>query len=453
MGTTSNSSTSRAPLSHAGDGARRYDVAILGGGASGLAAAISAARAGARAAIIESDVEAGLGLLATGNGRCNISNSKLAARRFLHEDAAREVLGRSPEADIKDFFEGLGLMLAEEDEGRLYPITRRAESVRDVLTGACARLGVDVLTGAECVEAHRDAASGTWELALSEPESPLSFKRGRDAKAAIRNARKALAIAPRRQRGLSAQRLVIAVGGASQSTCEALGVPHLEERPVLCPIGCAPALGAGPDPADALEGLDGLRVEAMLTLVRNGAAIAFEQGEILFRPYGISGIAAFNLSRRVLHGDVIELDLFPRLSEASLLELLARRTEAMGPFDGGKTWFDGMLARPLGALIAHCISGQAEPLARAAALLHRLPFSVSGTAEHAQAHVRRGGIPLSAIDLSTCSLVAGDDAPLAGLHACGEALDMDADCGGYNLAWAWLTGIRAGTAAAKGAIC
>ncbi|MDQ9826248.1 NAD(P)/FAD-dependent oxidoreductase, partial [Acinetobacter sp. 163] len=85
----SNSSTPRAPLSHAGDGARRYDVAILGGGASGLAAAISAARAGARAAIIESDVEPGLGLLATGNGRCNISNSKLAARKFLHEDAAR----------------------------------------------------------------------------------------------------------------------------------------------------------------------------------------------------------------------------------------------------------------------------------------------------------------------------------------------------------------------------
>ena len=452
MGTTSNSSTSRAPLSHAGDGARRYDVAILGGGASGLAAAISAARAGARAAIIESDVEPGLGLLATGNGRCNISNSKLAARRFLHEDAAREVLGRSPEADIKDFFEGLGLMLAEEDEGRLYPITRRAESVRDVLTGACARLGVDVLTGAECVEAHRDAASGTWELVLSEPESPLSFKRGRDAKAAIRNARKALAIAPRRQRGLSAQRLVIAVGGASQSTCEALGVPHLEERPVLCPIGCAPALGAGPDPADALEGLDGLRVEAMLTLVRNGAAIAFEQGRSSSAPMA-SRVSPPSTSRAGSCAATSSNSISSHISEASLLELLARRTEAMGPFDGGKTWFDGMLARPLGALIAHCISGQAEPLARAAALLHRLPFSVSGTAEHAQAHVRRGGIPLSAIDLSTCSLVAGDDAPLAGLHACGEALDMDADCGGYNLAWAWLTGIRAGTAAAKGAIC
>lgn len=80
-----------------------YDVAIIGGGASGLAAAITAARAGARCCIVEADVEAGLGILATGNGRCNISNARLAPRHFLHEDAAQAMFGAHAERDIADF--------------------------------------------------------------------------------------------------------------------------------------------------------------------------------------------------------------------------------------------------------------------------------------------------------------------------------------------------------------
>ena len=87
-------------------------------------------------------------------------------------------------------------------------------------------------------------------------------------------------------------------------------------------------------------------------------------------------------------------------------------------------------------------------------MLHRIPLRVTGTTEHAQAQVRRGGIPLSAMELDTLAvhpISTDENAPQALIYACGEAIDMDADCGGYNLAWAWLTGVRAGATAAVAA--
>lgn len=434
-----------------------YDVAIIGGGASGLAAAITAARAGARCCIVEADVEAGLGILATGNGRCNISNARLAPRHFLHEDAAQAMFGAHAERDIADFFERLGLMLAEEGEGRLYPVTRRAESVRDVLLNACSRLGVDILTCATVSHAAPcTSPSGYWDLTLSVPAAALSFKQGRDAKARVRNVRKALAVAERTERTLHARRVIIAVGGRSASTCEVFRLAHLNETPVLCPIACeidssTPGVTRH---ALALEHLDGLRVEGALSLMREGAVIASEVGEVLFRPYGISGIAALNLSRRIEPGDIIELDLFPSLGQADMTELLRSRASSIGSYCGDASWFDGLVARPLASLLCAMLNDSADPMAHAATLLHHLRFRVHGTTEHAQAHIHRGGIPLSSVNLETCGIVSFHDGTSpSGLFACGEALDMDADCGGYNLAWAWASGMRAGLYASKGTSC
>lgn len=434
-----------------------YDVAIIGGGASGLAAAITAARAGARCCIVEADVEAGLGILATGNGRCNISNARLAPRYFLHEDAARAMFDAHAERDIADFFERLGLMLAEEGEGRLYPVTRRAESVRDVLLNACSRLGVDILTCATVSHAAPcTSPSGYWDLTLSVPAAALSFKQGRDAKARVRNARKALAVAEHTERTLHARRVIIAVGGRSASTCEVFRLAHLNETPVLCPIACeidSNAPGATRH-ALALEHLDGLRVEGALSLMREGAVIASEAGEVLFRPYGISGIAALNLSRRIEPGDIIELDLFPSLGQADMTELLRSRASSIGSYCGDASWFDGLVARPLASLLCAMLNDSADPMAHAATLLHHLRFRVHGTTEHAQAHIHRGGIPLSSVNLETCGIVSFHDGTSpSGLFACGEALDMDADCGGYNLAWAWTSGMRAGLYVSKGTSC
>ena len=456
MGRPATISTScDAPLSPAEGGAPIYDVLVIGGGASGLAAAITASRAGARTCILERDVETGLSILATGNGRCNVSNSRLDARRYRHPDAVREIFGTTPEQDVAAFLESVGIVTAEESEGRLYPMSRRADSVRDALLNTCRREGIDIMP---CAEPKRrtDGPAASHELTVSRARPHPTCKPGRDEKARIRNARKALAAADRFDHKVLARAVVLACGGTSGDSCKVLNLPHVAETPVLCPIACTLPLTGGDETggSNLLQGLDGLRVDCMLTLMRNGAAVAFEQGEALFRPYGISGIAAFNLSRRIETDDQIELDLFPEMNEQGLARLLACRAETIGSFDGGPRWFDGLLARPLAALVCDAVAGTERPLDRAASMLHRIPLRVIGTTEHAQAQVRRGGIPLSAMELDTLAvrpINADENAPQAPIYACGEAMDMDADCGGYNLAWAWLTGIRAGAAAAAAA--
>ena len=134
-----------------------YDVIVIGGGASGLAAALTSARAGARTAIVECDVDCGLPILATGNGRCNLSNERLRPARYRHPVIARAVLGEHPEETLAAWFDSIGIWTTS-DEGRLYPMSKRAESVRDALLAACERADVAKLC-ALCLDGDFAAAA------------------------------------------------------------------------------------------------------------------------------------------------------------------------------------------------------------------------------------------------------------------------------------------------------
>ena len=416
-----------------------YDVAIIGGGASGLAAAVCAARAGRSVVVIERDVELGLPILATGNGRCNLSNTDLDPARYRHPDIARAVMGKRPEAELAAFFDSLGLMTCEVD-GRLYPYSKRADSVREALLMAAAPRA-ELRACADIVGAVHNEADACWNLELSVPRLPLGarLKPGADFRGTVRAERKALEAAARHREHLLARHVIIACGGSSAETAALFGLPHRTEEPVLCPVACAVA-----GELDALRCLDGLRVEGRLSLIRGGRSIWSEDGEVLFRPYGISGIVAFDLSRRVAPGDTIELDLFPAYAEDDLIALFERRTQAVGsPEYLISPWFCGLLAKDLGALIVHIAehTGRGHGCASYAHIAKHLALQASGTTEHASAQVRRGGIPFDAVELPSLA-IKPDIAPA--LSICGEALDMDADCGGFNLAWAWLSGLRAG---------
>ena len=412
---------------------RTYDIAIIGGGASGLAAAIAAARAGARTLIIERNVACGLPILATGNGRCNLSNTNLDPARYRHPDFAREVMGEAPEGDLVRFFESVGIVTAVED-GRLYPRSKRAESVRDALVGTANRAAVEMLLGSEVASARHNESG--WDLSISTPSRPLAQGSPAD-KTELRRRRKALANAARKTVDVHTKRCIIATGGASAHISQLFGLQHLEEGPVLCPIAGTLALGT-----DALAALDGLRINAELTLRRKSHFLWRETGEVLFRSYGISGIVAFNMSRRVLPGDTIELNLFPMNSPWGYpLTAFERRSEILAPLTpADPAWFDGLCAPALGRLLARACHGDIEELAH---ICQHLRFAVDDLTEQKSAQVRRGGIYLPLVSPDTLEIE-----PKRGLYACGEALDMDADCGGFNLAWAWMSGLTAGTSAA-----
>ena len=413
-----------------------YDVLIIGGGASGLAAAITAARAGQRACVIERDVACGLKLLATGNGRCNLSNESIDYQRYSHPAFVESVMDPNPEQELERFFSSLGIMTTSE-KGRLYPRSLRAESVRDALLNACNRLGVTLLCGADVTSAH--AGSDGWLLRVDRPARQLKAKKRGERKTELRSLRKALADTPRTSETMQAKAVIIATGGHPGDIATMFGLPLTAQCPVLCPVA-ASVVGD----QSALETLDGLRVRARIALARNHEELWREDGEILFRPFGISGVAVFNLSRRIQPGDTVLIDFFPELSREELLGILRHRADVLGEFSHREPrWLDGMLASQLSRVVCTAY-GQSHPeshdVSHLVSILKHFKLLAKGAAEERSAQVTRGGIRTDVV--STPSLSCGD-AYGAPLHICGEALDVDADCGGFNLAWAWLSGMRA----------
>lgn len=413
-----------------------YDVLVIGGGASGLAAAITAARAGKSVCIVERDVACGLKLLATGNGRCNLSNESIDPQRYNHPAFVESVMGPRPEQELMGFFSSLGIMTTSE-EGRLYPRSLRAESVRDALLNVCDRLGITLICGANVASAHK--ASEGWALQIDRPARALKAKKHDDRKSELRSLRKALADVPRKNEALQAHAVIIATGGNPTGIADTFRLPLTSLSPILCPVS-ATVVG---DRA-ALKTLDGLRVRARLTLARNHNELWHEDGEVLFRAFGISGVAVFNLSRRIQRGDTILLDVFPDLSKDELLDMLNRRVELLGGFSPRDSrWLDGMLAPQLSRVVCtafeQCHPGSNDVIHLVSILKH-FKLLVEGTAEERSAQVTRGGVSVESISTPSLRALSVVDAPL---YVCGEALDIDADCGGFNLAWAWLSGIRA----------
>ena len=386
------------------------DVAVVGGGAAGLACAIAAAEAGARTVVLERDLACGRTILATGNGRCNFCNEDLGASHYNDPHLAREVMGEAGEAlgRVLGFFRESGLAWVTDD-GRLYPRSRQAASVRNVLLRRASRAGVVLAPAREVVSLEPGGGpDGNWSLGFRGPGDTRGT--------------------------LAAATVVLCMGGGQDDLARGLGLPLVSPSPVLCPLACEAEMPG------LLDELDGRRAGCRATLLRGDAVIATGGGEALFRPYGLSGIVAFDLSRHALPGDSLVLDLLPGLAEDEARGL-ADACNASAVDGTGTSCLDGMLDPAIAAaLLGACGGDTNETLACAKALR----LAVTGLAETNHAQVTRGGIDARAIDPASMCLHGND-----GLFACGEALDIDGACGGYNLAWAWLSGLRAGESAAR----
>jgi len=405
-------------------------VAVIGGGAAGLMAAIAAAQAGARVTVLERGDRVGRKLLATGNGRCNLTNLHARPCHYhsVHSAGARlagQLLDRYPPQAVLAVFEGLGLLWREEEDGRVYPRSGQASAVLDVLRFACDRLGVETRCGQE-VRALAQTPGG-FALSLADGQVLVA---GRVIVAAG---------------GKASPRLGSDGGGYGLLT--ALGHALTPCYPALVQLRCATA---------GLQALKGLRAQAQATLYIDHAPVRTEGGEALFTEYGLSGIAVLSLAREVgpalaagreVH---IGLALLPERDEAARACLIRQRRTLFSDIVAGQ-FATGMLPRRIG-----------EALCLAAEIPLQLPFGgvtdaqtdalatllgdwrmiVTGLQPFENAQVTAGGIDAKGFDPATMESLL-----VPGLYAAGEVLDVDGDCGGFNLQFAWASGLLAGRTA------
>jgi predicted Rossmann fold flavoprotein len=389
-------------------------ILIIGAGAAGLTAAIASARLGSAVTLIEAAPRVGRKILASGNGRCNLTNLSAAPQAYNHPDFVEPILRTYPCDAIRAFFAELGLLTTPDDEGRVYPVTNVANSVLDVLRLECAHLGVEERCGFEVARLSATPGSAGFEVSSRDGET------------------------------LRADAVVVTTGGDCGSLLAASGHPQTP---------CVPVLGPIKTDVEPIRGLSGVRVRCAATLLDDGGEpVATERGELLFRDYGVSGIMIFDLSRSLERGGVISIDLFPDLPPQDLQTMLSDRRTALS-WRTAETFFDGMLHDRIARAVLRAagVGSRAPvaelPQARLAALLKDFRLTVIGRGDAKQSQVTRGGASVEGFDPDTMA-----SRLVHGLFAAGEVLDIDGRSGGFNLHWAWASGIVAGENAARCAL-
>ena len=394
-------------------------VVIIGGGASGMAAALTAAEGKENSVILlERQSRVGRKLLATGNGRCNLTNTGAALKNYHGQNPAFALpsLQAFPPEEVITWFRSLGLVTTEQYGGRVFPLSESAGSVLDVLRFALASAGVAVHAGetAKRLEKSDGKLTVTTDLAVYRADAVIVACGGKAGGK---------------------------LGGVSDGydLLSSLGHRCTPLYPALVPLKTD---------TDFPRSLKGVRAEAAIRLVRGGKLCGKSRGELQFTEKGVSGPAAFDLSREAsVGGGELILDFLPDLPEEEVLTLLCRRQELSPELENGSI-FAGMLHSRLGMAVVRASglrpSGNiGELTARdVSALLQTAKafcLCVTGTDSFDNAQITAGGICTDGFDPDTL-----ESRLVPGVFACGEVLDLDGDCGGYNLQWAWASGRKAG---------
>lgn len=395
-------------------------IGIIGAGASGMMAAITAAETPEnRVLLFERQARVGKKLLATGNGRCNLTNLDCTDLHYHGSSAfAAPALAAFTAKDTLDFFQAHGLLTVAEPSGRVYPFTDQANSVVDVLRFALARTNIELHTSAEILSVKYDG--GQFMLKTAEESFCVD---------------KLIVTAG----GLAGTKLGGSLSG--NNLLRSLGHHSTKLYPSLVQLKTDDTL---------VKGLKGVRAQATVQIRQRDAVIAQSGGEVQFTEYGLSGPAIFDVSRAVsVAGDgcTAVLDLLPAFEGDKLLSALCIRI-AKQPDLTCDDLLTGFLHNRLGRVLLKYvgISGQTAisdlPWAQLSALceaVHQFCLDVRGTMGMDCAQVTAGGICTEEFDANTLQSKL-----VPGLYAAGEVLDVDGDCGGYNLQWAWASGRLAG---------
>lgn len=399
-------------------------IAIIGGGASGMAAALAAAEnPGCRVVLLERQARLGRKLQATGNGRCNLTNLHAALQGYHGEqpDFSEYAVSAFPPEKTMDWFRSLGLFTVAEESGRVYPYSDQANSVLDVLRFAMEKPNIQVKLGAE-VEKVRKMQNG-FRLEFGEE-------------------------------ALDCHRLIVACGGlagtrlggtmSGYKLLRSLGHRCTRLRPTLVQLKTS---------WGGVVGLKGVRANCRAGILYNGTPFRESRGELQFTEYGLSGPVIFEISRDVCQqkGDwCCRLDFLPEILAETLFQELCRRRGTSLP---ASELLTGILHNRLGRVLTQAagISAQTpirdlpdELLWEAVRTVKEFDVPLTEPMGMDSAQVTAGGIVTREFDDKTM-----ESKLVPGLYACGEVLDVDGDCGGYNLQWAWSSGRLAGLNAGK----
>ncbi|MDE5600905.1 MAG: NAD(P)/FAD-dependent oxidoreductase [Clostridia bacterium] len=397
----------------------RFDVIIIGGGAAGLFLT-SQLPPTISVAMIECGERVGKKLLATGNGKCNLTNLDIAPERYNEPSIIENFLNRFSAKDAITAFQKMGLITKSID-GRVYPYSECASSVLDVLRRACDRDGVQIFTShfVNSVEKKDGlfSVSGTFSRVDKSGNSEKSARFDKSSRAGNEKFK------------FTAENVVLATGSPatfgkdSTGLYAAFGHSVRQMAPSLVPIKTDKA---------AIKGLQGVRVKAGVRL-----GDSYEVGEVLFKDFGVSGIAAFNISGELARGrakvgDTLTIDFMPEYSLAEVEKLLCERdngstvsTLLMGTFHSR---IQERIICAAGCEPTDKAEGRISALAKA---IKSYKLTVEGLGDASLAQVMSGGMNVREFDENLMSKKVG------GAYAIGEALDIDGECGGYNLQWAW----------------
>jgi hypothetical protein len=405
----------------------KTDIAIIGGGASGLAAAISAKRTNPDVAVtvVERLPKTGKKLLATGNGRCNLSNTDISPERY--SGTCKRFVEVTQDFSVIDFFSSLGVICENDENGRVYPRCHSAASILDALRLECAKLGVEEICGMEISGIDRNNVSDNMMLAVTTCNNSVSAKM-----------------------------IILAGGGMSQPSlgsngsilkiCAELGISTAPPFPALVPLKTDPKL---------VRPLKGQRADANVMYFSHGKCIKSERGEVQFTDGLVSGICVFDLSYLYdMYSSSAELriDLLPDISEKAVIALL-KNIRGIRSGANSDDLLSGIFTRPLGSyVIKRALKKPPKKTAdfdddmikETAAVIKSLDFPILGTAGFERSQVTGGGITDDELT------DAFELRKIKGLYACGELLDVYGRCGGYNLDFAFSSGAIAGRDAALG---
>lgn len=409
-------------------------IIVIGAGASGMLAAITAARQGASVTLLEGMEKPGKKLLITGSGRCNLTNLRQESICYRGADAefVGNVLQQFTVSDTLSFFREIGLLTIARD-GYVYPVTGQASSVLEVLLLEIKRLGVKLKCMEKVLSIEKNMLFRVRTAGWTYEADAVILAAGSKAAPATGS------------------------DGSGYALAKKCGHSLVTPREALVPLTIREGW---------IKKLSGLRMQAAVTLEGHT-----EKGELQWTDTGISGIVVFQLSRFAVRAlakrpDVtdgktqsvpVQLDLLPSVSAEELFNHLANRKALQPDGCSAESLLAGVFAKK--AIAPLLQAAKINPSEKAAKLsdkdLHRLvttvkqlTLTVSGSRSFEQAQVCQGGVCCTEIHPQTL-----ESRKMPGLYIVGELLDVDGICGGYNLQWAWASGFAAGRAAAAQQSC